>query len=108
MKNKNLLLDRDFLFKFKIEKAYSYLIHENFIFILIRNNIIFFLIISRQYKINFVMKYEAKKEYFINIKNYSLTIKISIEKKPFLKKFVNLFISKFIIKKIIVQISLKT
>ncbi len=38
----------------------------------------------------------------MNLKNYSLTVKSSREKKPLLNKFIDLLIPRFVIKKIII------
>ena len=47
--NKKLLLNQNFFFKSLINKVYTYLININFNFIIIYNNKILFLIISRYY-----------------------------------------------------------
>ena len=80
LRDKKLLLNRDFLFELLINKVYIYLINTNFNFIIIRNNRILSLIISRYYRINSIIKYEAKEEYFINVENYFLTAKIDLIK----------------------------
>ena len=72
----------------------------NFNFIIIRNNRILFLIISRYYRINLIIKYEAKEEYSINVKNYSLIIRIDLIKDFIIANFINLLNLKFIIEKI--------
>ena len=100
LRDKKLLLNRDFLFKLSINKVYTYLINTNFNFIIIRNNRILFLIISRYYRVNLIIKYEAKKEYSINVENYSLTAKVDSIKNLIITNFINLLNSKFIIEKI--------
>ena len=105
--NKKLLLNRDFLFELLINKIYTYLINTNFNFIIIRNNRILSLIISRYYRINSIIKYKAKKEYSINIKNYFLTTKIKLIKDLIITNFINLLNLKSIIEKIEVNSSLE-
>ena len=72
-----------------------------------RNNKILSLIISYYYRINLIIKYEAKEEYFINVENYSLITKIDSIKNLIIANFINLLNLKFIIKKIKVNSSLK-
>ena len=72
-----------------------------------RNNRILFLIISRYYRINSIIKYEAKEEYSINIENYSLIAKIDLIKNFIIANFINLLNLKSIIEKIEVNSSLK-
>ena len=91
LKSKAFLFNQDFLFKSKIQNVYIYLIDTNFNFVFIRNDIDSFFIISRKYKIDSIIKYETKKDYFLNIKNYFLIIKFFKKKKPILKKFINRF-----------------
>ena len=99
LRNKKLLLNRDFLFELLINKIYIYLINTNFNFIIIRNNRILSLIISRYYRINLIIKYEAKEEYFINVENYFLITKINSIKNLIIANFINLLNLKSIIKK---------
>ena len=49
LRDKKLLLNRNFLFELLINKVYTYLININFNFIIIRNNRILSLIISYYY-----------------------------------------------------------
>ena len=49
LRDKKLLLNRDFLFELLINKVYTYLININFNFIIVRNNRILSLVISRYY-----------------------------------------------------------
>ena len=107
LRNKKLLLDRNFLFELLINKIYIYLINTNFNFIIIRNNRILSLIISYYYRINSIIKYEAKEEYSINVENYSLATKINSIKNLIIANFINLLNLKSIIKKIEVDSSLK-
>ena len=72
-----------------------------------RNNRILFLIISRYYRVNSIIKYEAKEEYFINIENYSLTSKVDLIKNLIIINFINLLNLKSIIEKIEINSSLK-
>ena len=53
------------------------------------------------------MKYEAKKVYFVNLKNYFLIAKSSQEKKSMFSKFINLLNSKSVLKKLRVNFTLK-
>ena len=59
------LFNRDFLFKLKMNKVYIYFINFNFNIVIIRNNNTFSFIISRRYKIDFVIEYEVKEGYLI-------------------------------------------
>ena len=86
---------------------YTYLININFNFITIRNNRILFLIISRYYRINSIIKYEAKEEYSINVENYFLTAKANSIKNLIIANFINLLNSKSIIEKIEINSSLE-
>ena len=54
------------------------------------------------------MKYEAKKTYFVNLKNYFLTAKFSRKKESMLFEFINLLNSKSTLKKVRVNPALKT
>ena len=56
---------------------------------------------------NLIIKYKAKKEYFINIKNYFLIIKINSIKIFIIANFINLLNLKSIIKKIEIISSLQ-
>ena len=47
-----------------MNEIYIYLINLNFNFVFIRNNNTFLFIISRYYKIDFVIKYEVKEKIF--------------------------------------------
>ena len=100
LRNKKLLLNRNFLFELLINKVYTYLIDTNLNFITIRNNRISPLIISRYYRINSIIKYEAKEEYSINVENYSLTTKIDSIKNLIIIDFINLLNLKSIIEKV--------
>ena len=99
LRDKKLLLDRDFFLEL--------LINTNFNFITVRNNRILSLIISRYYRINSIIKYEAKEEYSINVENYFLITKINSIKNLIIAKFINLLNLKSIIEKIEVNSSLK-
>ena len=90
-----------------INKIYTYLINTNFNFITIRNNRILSLISSYYYRINSIIKYEAKKEYLVDVENYSLTMKINLIKNLIIANFINLLNLKFIIKKIEINSSLE-
>ena len=90
-----------------INKIYIYLINTNFNFIIIRNNRILSLIISRYYRIKLIIKYEVKEKYFINIENYFLIAKIDLIKNFIITNFINLLNLKSIIEKIEVNSSLK-
>ena len=72
-----------------------------------RNNKILSLIISRYYRINLIIKYKAKEEYFINVENYSLIAKVDSIKNLIIANFINLLNLTSIIKKIEVNSSLK-
>ena len=89
-----------FFFELLINKIYIYLINTNFNFIIIRNNKILFLIISYYYRVNSIIKYKAQEEYFINVENYFLTIKVNSIKNFIIVNFINLLNLKSIIKKI--------
>ena len=71
------------------------------------NNRILSLIISRYYRINSIIKYEAKEEYFINVENYSLAAKIDSIKNFIIANFINLLNFKSTIEKIEVNSSLE-
>ena len=86
---------------------YIYLINTNFNFIIIRNNRILSLVISRYYRVNSIIKYEAKEEYFVNVENYSLIAKVDSIKNFIIANFINLLNLKSIIEKIEVNSSLK-
>ena len=86
---------------------YIYLINTNFNLIIIRNNKILLLIIFRYYLINSIIEYKAKEEYFINIENYFLIIKINSIKNFIIANFINLLNLKSIIKKIKINSSLE-
>ena len=101
------LLNYNFFFELLINKVYIYLININFNFIIIRNNRILFLIISRYYRINLIIKYKAKEEYSINVENYFLITKIDLIKNFIIANFINLLNLKFIIEKIEVNSSLE-
>ena len=79
---------------------YIYLINTNFNFIIIRNNKILSLIISRYYRVNLIIKYEAKEEYSINIENYFLIAKVDSIRDLIIADFINLLNLKTIIEKI--------
>ena len=87
--------------------VYSYFVNVGFNFVNIRNDNDFSFIISRYYKINSIMKYEAKKTYLVNLKNYFLIAKSFREKKPMLFKFTNLLNSKLTLKKVKINSILK-
>ena len=72
-----------------------------------RNNRISPLIISRYYRINSIIKYEAKERYSINVENYFLTTKANSIKNFIIANFINLLNLKSIIKKIEVNSSLE-
>ena len=72
-----------------------------------RNNRILSLVISYYYRINSIIKYEAKEKYFIDVENYSLTAKVNSIKNLIIANFINLLNSKSIIKKIEVNLSLE-
>ena len=75
------------------------MININFNFIIIRNNKILFLIISRYYRVNSIMKYKAKEE--------SLITKVNSIKNLIIANFINLLNLKSIIEKIEINSSLK-
>ena len=72
-----------------------------------RNNKILFLIISRYYWINSIIKYEAKEEYSINVENYSLITKVDSIKNFIIANFINLLNLKSIIEKIEINLFLE-
>ena len=86
---------------------YTYLINTNFNFIIVRNNKILSLIIFRYYRVNSIIKYKAKEEYSINVKNYFLTTKVYLIKNFIIANFINLLNLKSIIKKIKVNLFLE-
>ena len=86
---------------------YTYLININFNFIIVRNNRISSLVISRYYRIDSIVKYEAEEKYSINVENYSLTAKANSIKNLIIADFINLLNSKSVIKKIKVDSSLE-
>ena len=107
LRDKKLLLNRDFLFELLINKVYTYLINTNFNFIIVRNNRILFLIISRYYRVDSIIKYEAKEEYSIDVENYFLITKVNSIKNLIIADFINLLNLKFVIEKIEVNSSLE-
>ena len=107
LRDKKLLLNRNFLFKLSINEVYIYLINTNFNFIIMRNNRISSLIISRYYRVNLIIKYEAKEEYSVNVENYFLATKIDSIKNFIIANFINLLNFKFAIEKIEVNSSLE-
>ena len=90
-----------------INKIYTYLINTNFNFITIRNNRILSLIISYYYRINLIIKYEAKEEYLVNIENYFLIAKVNLIKNLIIANFINLLNLKSVIEKIEMNSSLE-
>ena len=79
----------------------------NFNFIIVRNNRISSLVISRYYRIDLIMKYEAEEEYFIDVENYFLATKANPIKDFIIADFINLLNSKSVIKKVEVNSSLE-
>ena len=77
LKEKKSLLNRDFLFESQMKSVYFHFINAEFNFINVYNDNDSSFIISRYYKIDSIMKYEAKKVYFVNLKNYFLIAKSS-------------------------------
>ena len=90
-----------------MKSVYSHFVNVEFNFINVRNDDNSLFVISRYYKINSIIKYEAKKAYFVNLKNYFLIAKSFREKKSMLFKFINLLNSKSILKKIKINSILK-
>ena len=107
MKKKKSLLNRDFIFESQIENVYSHFVNVEFNFINVRNDNDSLFIISRYYKIGFIMKYQVEEAYFMNLKNHFLIAKSSREKKPMFFKFLNLLNSKSALKKIKIHFILK-
>ena len=75
MKKKKSLLNRDFLFESQMKDVYSHFINVEFNFVNVRNDNDSSFVISRYYKIDSIMKYEAKKAYLVNLKNHFLITK---------------------------------
>ena len=86
---------------------YTYLINTNFNFITIRNNRILSLVISYYYRVDSIIKYEAKEEYSVNVENYSLTAKVDSIKNLIITDFINLLNLKSVIEKVEVNSSLE-
>ena len=107
MKKKKSLLNYDFFFESQVKSVYFHFLNVEFNFINVRNDDDSSFIISRYYKINSIMKYEAKKAYFVNLKNHFLIAKSFQEKKSMLFKFINLLNSKSTLKKIKINPVLK-
>ena len=107
MKKKRSLSNRDFLFESQMKSVYSHFVNAGFNFINIRNDNDSSFIISRYYKIDSIMKYEAKKVYLVNLKNYFLIAKSSQEKESIFFEFINLLNSKSALKKIKIDSILK-
>ena len=107
LKEKKPLLNRDFLFEPQIKSVYFHFINAGFNFINVYNDDDSLFIISRYYKIDSIMEYEAKKAYFVNLKNHFLIAKFSREKKSMLFEFTNLLNSKSALRKIRVDPILK-
>ena len=100
MKEKESLLDRDFLFEPQMKSVYSHFVNAGFNFVNIRNDDDSSFVISRYYKIDLIIKYEAEEAYLVNLKNHFLIAKSFREKKPMLFEFTNLLNSKLALKKI--------
>ena len=107
MKKKKSLSNRDFLFESQIKGVYSHFVNVEFNFINIRNDNDFSFIIFRYYKIDSLMKYEAKKTYLVNLKNHFLIAKSFRKKESIFFEFINLLNSKLILKKIRINSALK-
>ena len=91
-----------------MKNVYFHFINAEFNFVNVRNDNDSSFIISRHHKIDSIMKYEAEKAYFVNLKNHSLIAKSSRKKKSMLFKFTNLLNSKSTLRKIRVDFALKT
>ena len=107
LKEKRSLLNRDFLFESQMKNVYSHFVNAKFNFINIRNDNDFSFVIFHHYKINSIIKYEAKKAYFVNLKNHFLIAKSSRKKKSMLFEFINLLNSKSTLRKIRINSILK-
>ena len=94
-----MLLNRNFFLESQIKSVYSHFVNVKFNFVNVHNDNDFLFIISRYYKIDLIMKYEAKEVYLVNLKNYFLIAKSSREKESIFFKFINLLNSKLILKK---------
>ena len=64
-----------FFFEPQIKGVYFHFVNVEFNFVNVRNDNDLLFIISRYYKIESIMKYETKKVYLVNLKNYSLIAK---------------------------------
>ena len=87
--------------------VYSHFVNAEFNFVNVRNDNDSLFIISRYYKIDSIMKYEAKKAYLVNLKNHFLIAKSFQKRESMLFKFINLLNSKSILKKIRIDFALK-
>ena len=107
MKEKKPLSNYDFLFESQIKNVYSHFVNVEFNFVNVRNDDDSLFVISRYYKIDSIMKYEAKEVYFVNLKNHSLTAKFSRKKESMFFEFTNLLNPKSVFKKIRVNLALE-
>ena len=89
MKEKRSLLNRDFLFEPQMKNVYFHFVNVEFNFVKMRNDNDSLFIISRYYKIDLIMKYEAEKAYLVNLKNHFLIAKSFRKKESMLSKFIN-------------------
>ena len=90
-----------------MKSVYSHFVNAGFNFVNVYNDNDFLFIISRYYKIDSIIKYEAKKVYFVNLKNHFLIAKSSREKASMLFKFINLLNSKSALEKVKINPALK-
>ena len=107
MKEKESLSNRDFLFESQIKGVYFHFVNVEFNFVNVYNDDDSLFVISRYYKIDLIIKYEAKKAYLMNLKNHSLIAKSFRKKKSMLFKFINLLNSKSTLRKIRINSILK-
>ena len=91
-----------------MKDVYFHFVNVEFNFINVRNDDDSSFIIFRYYKIDSIIKYEAKEVYFVNLKNHFLIAKSSRKKKPMFFEFINLLNSKSALEKIKINPTLKT
>ena len=90
-----------------MKSVYFHFINVKFNFINVYNDNDSSFIIFRYYKIDSIIKYEAKKTYFLNLKDYFLIAKSSQKRESMFFNFINLLNLKSILRKIEIYFALK-
>ena len=90
-----------------MKNVYFHFVNVEFNFVNVYNDNDSLFIISYYYKIDSIIKYEAKEAYFVNLKNHFLIAKSFQKRKSMFFEFTNLLNSKLILKKIKINLVLK-